>query len=293
MDYKTEVVKLDPQFPFSVFTGAGFSARHHAMGLSFMHRHHSLEINYCTGGRGQYVIGDRTYEVCPGDLFLINDLEYHQAINLSGDLQLLVLVFDAELVLSGGEDYALIRAFYEWKHGFQHRFPAGSPIVESILPLIREMEQEWRQRQVGYLLVVKALLLKLLAMLYRGFERTEGYASGVRRFQTAYVRLAPAMALMDTAFSEPLTLGQLADTVHMNQNYFSSLFSSLMGYSVSEYLLRRRLRHATQLLISTDSSVLSIALDSGFRNVSYFNRAFKRQLGCTPGQFRSQVLDNR
>lgn len=289
MNYRTSVLRIDPQFPFSVHRGKGFSVWQYENGESFMHRHHSLEINYVLRGQGRYEIGDQVYPAQVGDLFIINDLEYHQAVNESGDLLLLVIVFDSELVLSGGEDYALIRAFYEWKNGFKHRIDARSPMVADISPLLWELEAEWMQQQVGYRMVIRATLLKLLAMLYRGFERTEGYAQNIRRFQNGYVRLAPAILMMDEHFREPLTLEALSQAVHMNRNYFSTIFTQLMGCTVSDYLMRRRLRNAASLLISTDNSVISVAMDSGFRNVSYFNRAFHRQFGLSPGRYREQV----
>lgn len=289
MDYRTDVLHIDPEFPFAVIWSSGFSADQYARGESWMHRHHSLEINYCLRGRGRYEIGDQVYPVEAGDLFIINDLEYHQAVNESGDMLLLVIVFDADLVLSGGEDYALIRAFYEWKTGFKHRIAASSPVAADISPLLLEMDQEWQQQEAGYRMVLRALLLRLLALLYRSFERTPGYAERIRRFQSGYVRLSPAIAMIDSRFREPLTLQQLADAVHMNRTYFSTIFTQLMGCTVSDYLLRRRLRFALQQLVSTDQSIISIALDSGFRSVSYFNRAFHRQWGMSPGRYRAAV----
>ena len=293
MNYRTSVLRIDPKFPFAIYHGSGYTMQQYDSGQSWMHRHHSLEINYVLRGSGRYEIGDQIYPVEKGDLFVINNLEYHQAVNESGDLLLMVLVFDSELVLSGGEDYALIRAFYEWKKGFKHRIPASSAIVMDIVPLLMELETEWNQKQVGHRMVIRALLLKLLALLYRGFERTQGYAQSIRRFQNGYVRLAPAIALMESSFREPLTLEEISQTVHVNRNYFSTLFTQLMGCTVSDYLMRRRLRNAALLLVSTDQSVISVAMDSGFRNVSYFNRTFHKHFGLPPGRYREQMRTDR
>lgn len=289
MDYKTEVLHIDPQFPLAVMWGSGFTPQEYRTGISYMHRHHSLEINYCLQGGGRYEIGDQVYPICTGDVFIINDLEYHQAVNESGDLRLLVLVFNADYVLSGGEDYALIRAFYEWKTGFKHRISADSQVAADIAPILLEMDREWKLKEIGYHLVLKALLLKLLAVLYRSFERTEGYAEQIRRFQNGYVRLAPAIAMIDNHFSEPLTLEELAASVHMSRNFFSTVFTQQMGCSVWDYILHRRLRNAVQLLMGTDASVISVALDSGFRNVSYFSRVFRKEFGLSPAKYRRQV----
>ena len=289
MNYRTDVLRIDPHFPFAIYRGSGYTVEQYQTGQSWMHKHHSLEINYVLHGCGRYEIGDQTYPIKKGDLFIINDLEYHQAVNESGDMQLLVIVFDSEMVLSGGEDYALVRAFYEWKSGFNHRIAAQTPAVTELIPILLELENEWQTKQDGYRLMIRALLLKLLAMLYRSFEHTEGYAQNIRQFQNGYVRMAPAILMMDHNFHEALTLEMLAQTVHMNRNYFSTLFTQLMGCTVSDYLIRRRLGNAASLLTSTDNSIISIAMDSGFRNVSYFNRAFRKRFGITPGQYRDQL----
>jgi len=289
MNYRIDKVAIDPHFPFSIFCGSGFSVEDYKNSRADLHRHFCLEINYCLHGTGWYEIGDQTYPIETGDLFVINDLEYHRAINESGDMQLLVVVFNADFLLSDSEDYALIRAFYEWKAGFKNRIAADSQIVSEVAGLMLELDREWQQKEVGYRMVVKALLLKLLAILYRGFERTEGFAESVRSFQNGYVRLAPAIALIDNGFRENLTLDQLAESVHMNRNYFSTVFPQVMGCTVSEYIIRRRLRNAVQLLAGTENSVISIALDSGFQNVSYFSRTFRKQFGVSPGRYREQL----
>ena len=289
MNYIIAKVAMEPHFPFSIFCGKGFSLEDYKNNRAYMHRHMCLEINYCLQGTGWYEIGDQTYPIETGDLFVINDLEYHRAINESGDMQLLVMVFNADFVLSDSEDYALIRAFYEWKAGFKRRIAADSRIVPEVADLMLELDQEWQQKEVGYRMVVKALLLKLLAILYRSFERTEGFAESVRCFQNGYVRLAPAIAMIDNGFRDNLTLEQLAESVHMNRNYFSTVFPQVMGCTVSEYIIRWRLRNAVQLLAGTENSVVSIALDSGFQNVSYFSRTFRKQFGVSPGRYREQL----
>ena len=55
MEFRTEILHIDPGFPFAVFHGSGFSGEN----SGYMHRHHSLEINYCLQGCGRYFIGDR------------------------------------------------------------------------------------------------------------------------------------------------------------------------------------------------------------------------------------------
>ncbi len=285
MNFLTSSTSLDPAFPFHLTCGNGFTMEHYENDTSYMHRHHCLELNLCLNGQGRYYIGEQEYPIETGDLFIINDLEYHQAINLSGNMKLLVLVFTPDMILKESADYNLIRTFYEWKRGFQHRITAA----EEAAALMLEMEREYREKKIGYQTILKATLLKLLALLYRSFAETESSAAQVRRFQTAYNTLAPAIFYIEQHLREPITLAQLAEAVSLNANYFSGLFSSLMGIRVSEYILQKRLKYAAGLLVSTDQSVLSVAMESGFGNISYFNRVFRKQFALTPGQYRKQI----
>lgn len=285
MNYKTSLIPLDAAFPFKIFRGSGFSAACHENNDSYMHRHHCLELNFCLGGCGRYVIGEKEYPIEAGDLFIINDLEYHQAINLSGELELLVIVFTPDMILKESEDYDLIRTFYEWKRDFQHRLPK----MTQAGALMQEMEREFADCEAGYRLILKASLLKLLGLLYRRFAQTESSAEQMRAFQSAYKDLAPALFYIDTHLTEPIRLAQLASEVSLNPNYFSSQFSSLMGLTVSEYILRHRLRRAAGLLACTERSVLSVAMECGFSNISYFNRVFRKQFALTPTEYRKSL----
>ena len=64
-------------------------------------------------------------------------------------------------------------------------------------------------------------------------------------------------------------------------------FKQHMGTGFIEYLNDYRLTMAERLLKSSDGSVLEIAEQSGFDNLSYFNRIFKRKYGMSPGKWRS------
>lgn len=289
MIYLTEAFPLDKKFPFTVFKGKGFSAEAVKNGNVYMHNHYCLEINLALSSGGTYYIGDSSYPINKNDIFIINNYEYHYAANFTDEMELMVIIFDPELVWRNEEmDYLYIKAFYEQKDGFKHRL-AGEAVSSDISALILEMEREWNEKAAGFQLVIKSLLLKLLAMLYRVFEESGQYSEKILRFQNEYIRIIDAINYIDRNFKEPVTLKKLAETVHMNQNYFSGFFHSVMNCSVSTYITRRRLKHACLLLATTEDSIIEIASASGYENVPYFNRTFKRHLGMTPGEYRNNA----
>lgn len=68
-----------------------------------------------------------------------------------------------------------------------------------------------------------------------------------------------------------------------------SRFRKQVGLSTVEYISHFRIDTACRELIGTKKSVLEIAFDCGFRNVSNFNRQFRKITGCSPSKYRNRV----
>lgn len=282
MNYKTEIIRLDKDFPFTIFHGTGFQNKESA----YWHNHYCLEINYAVSDGGKYYIGNEVYPIKKGDIFIINNYEYHYAINENGKMELLIFVFNPDFVWQNEQlDYQYIRAFYEWKDGFKHRLPNDS-VPSDISKIMFEADAELVQKAAGYKLVIKSLILKLLAILYRKFEETSSFSDKVMRFQNNYLKIIDAVNYIDNNFAEELSLEKISEIAHMNQNYFSGFFSETMNCTVSAYIIKRRLKYACLQLTASDDSIIKIAANSGFHNVPYFNRTFKKYLGITPGEYR-------
>ena len=75
--------------------------------------------------------------------------------------------------------------------------------------------------------------------------------------------------------------------------HFLRLFSSVLGVTPHQYLVRSRLRHAARLLADEDRSITDIAYDVGFGDLSNFVRTFHRAAGVSPLQFRQASRGNR
>jgi AraC-like DNA-binding protein len=80
----------------------------------------------------------------------------------------------------------------------------------------------------------------------------------------------------------------VADLANMSKEAFCRFFKERTGKTLTEFLSQVRIHHACQLLQETDFSVSQIAYQSGFQNLSYFNRTFKKFRGETPKEFREK-----
>lgn len=87
-------------------------------------------------------------------------------------------------------------------------------------------------------------------------------------------------------YSRQLDLKQVADYVHLSPSYFSSLFRQVVGVSFRQYLCSLRVEESKRLLLSSQYSVVEIAVAMGFPDQSYYCKVFKRFVGITPGKYR-------
>lgn len=95
-----------------------------------------------------------------------------------------------------------------------------------------------------------------------------------------------AIRYISQNFSRSLTLDKVAEHVHLNSAYFSTLFKQSTGSSFKEYLNMVRIEESKRLLANTDYSIIDISLATGFEDQSYFSKVFKKYTGLTPKQYR-------
>ncbi|MGQ7957812.1 response regulator transcription factor [Pseudomonas sp. SP16.1] len=98
--------------------------------------------------------------------------------------------------------------------------------------------------------------------------------------------LQQAMRYIEQHYSEHLEQKVLAERCGMTPFRFSRLFKQACGMSFPEYVQRKRLEKAEELLANSQMPITSIAYAVGFQDPSYFARAFKQQFGCCPSDFR-------
>ena len=88
--------------------------------------------------------------------------------------------------------------------------------------------------------------------------------------------------------ADELSRNELASAVYLSPDYLSHLFPEKMGVSLTAYITGERIRRAKELLMRDEMSVRDVALASGFQNISYFSKQFKRITGLTPQEFRKR-----
>jgi len=104
----------------------------------------------------------------------------------------------------------------------------------------------------------------------------------------AEAMVARAARMIDRYPASSWTLGALAQAAGLSRYHFLRTFDRLIGVTPHQYVLRTRLRHAAMRLVREAGSVVDIALDCGFGDVSNFNHAFRTEFGVSPRMYRRE-----
>lgn len=132
--------------------------------------------------------------------------------------------------------------------------------------------------------ITGAQTLQELVYVFRTYLQTVGeYLSHKTSISK---EISDVIRYIDHNYKREIALIELAQVVQVSPNYLSSLFKKETGINFADYLLNYRIDRAKELLLSTFSKTYEIAEQTGFANQSYFSRAFKKQTGIGPKEFR-------
>ena len=130
----------------------------------------------------------------------------------------------------------------------------------------------------------KTVLLQfILEMWKKGFV-TENDTSGRNTVEKEMV------SYIQQNFTGTISLKEFGEQFHLSEKYISRYFKEHFHITISQYVTYLRLKHAKQLLQDTDIPVTEIAMQSGYQNISYFIRSFKKTYEVSPLQYRKNKL---
>jgi AraC-like DNA-binding protein len=232
-----------------------------------LHWHDEMELIYIKKGQGTVTVDFREYAVKSPALVLILPRQLHSIGQWeSFSMEYENIIFHPSLLISRQTD---------------------ATATDFLLPLISgqiTVPTLSRTKPQGYELYIKSQLYQFFFILS---NRCRTHSSPVGDHKTLE-KMKQVLKYVENNYMEKITIADIAATVDYSESHFMRYFKETMGISFIGYLKDYRLTVAARLLASSDSSVLDIASEVGFDNLSYFNRAFKQKYGMTPRQFREE-----
>jgi len=98
---------------------------------------------------------------------------------------------------------------------------------------------------------------------------------------------------IDQHYMYQISLNDIADMFYLSSEHISRQFKKKTGEGVTQYILRKKMESAADLLLTTDYSIKAIGELMGFENIPYFYKMFKRTYDCSPGEYKEKVQSHR
>ena len=197
------------------------------------------------------------------------------------------IIFRLEMLLPKEGDVCGPKFLEPYRDG-KLLYPAwidGSALYhEEMLECIRKMDELSEQRPRGYPLAVKGWLFQFFFLMFSRVEPTlaeEGREKSLDKMKRILRRI-------EVDYGKPLSIKEMAEFSGFSESHFMKFFKNHMGVPFVSYLNDYRLTLAARALAEGQEDVLTVAMDVGFSNVSYFNRLFKKKFRMTPLEYRKR-----
>ena len=254
-------------------------------------------IYYITDGYGIIHHHGRKYELLPEQIYLIpcyttvtlfcpeqfTHYYVHFTSRLLTGLDILS-IFECDYQASGTEFPLSLSLFDRLLALNPHKelieYDANKPIYQQVLDRAVRLDQN---KSPSNIFETNAIIRLLLSVFFRNFSHPHviNTLQGFQRFEAVLEHIQDSL---DT----PMTIPQLAKIANLNPTYFSNLFSKLIGVSPLQYINKRRIERAQELLLGTNETLYEISRQIGFNDEYYFSRLFKKHVGISPDYYRKQ-----
>lgn len=258
------------------------------------HFHPEYELVLVTESTGKRFIGDRLTNFKPGDLALIgpnlphsyrNDDDYYQNEELKASS--IVVHFQES---SFGDNFLLLPE----TQGLQNLLAKAMRGLD-----IKGKTNEIVSCKMHELLKLKDLsrwikLLEIFDILINSEEYEYISASSIKySSKKESERMGKVISFIMDNFNKDISVNQVAQIANMADNAFSRYFSQRARKPFVKFLNDVRISHACKLLMEENRSIVEICYESGFNNLSNFNKQFKNNLNYTPKEYQKQYLKTR
>jgi AraC-like DNA-binding protein len=255
--------------------------------LKIWHHHIELELVFIVKSVGTCFLGDSIERFEEGDIYLVGENLPHMWLNDEA-------YFDDDSKMTAKAIAVHFKKDFLGKYFFE------TPEMIHLLELMERAKYGVRFRKVSNQLSqsIKDMLeldgfsktmsfLKILDVLskHKNYELLVSHGYVVESHIVKDKRLSKVYAHIFNNFNRKITLEEVAEIAHMHTSAFSRLFKQVNHKTFSKYLSELRIGYACKLLLEGKNNIAAICYESGFQNISNFNRQFKIIKNCTPSDY--------
>lgn len=246
------------------------------------HFHPEFEICYTSTSSGYRYVGDSIVQYSPGDLvFLGKNLPHGFTTNQHSEQ--IVVQFHEDFMGKSFFDKPELGQIHELlessRRGFFIKSEEGDTVVELLQSLLTAS---------GFERIM--LLLKMLEVIAvqtpKSHISSAQYSSTVNRKQLK--RMQTVMDFIGENFQADIKVKDVAEQINLTESAFYKFIKRHTHKKFTDLVNEYRINHACQLLVDTPMSISQVCYESGYGNLSYFNRRFRETVGSHPSHFRQK-----
>lgn len=272
---------LPPDFPLLVLHGDRWQISD--VKADRLHFHNCLEIGICHTWSGYMDVGEDSVSYKAGDFTLISRNYPHTTYSAPGGKALWSYIFVDLEGFFKKQNFISPMAQLIVSMNYYISNKEESPKLYGFLTAIVD---EMVEKRPGYMISVTGLMTAVLIEITR---LSENLAKDTKTISGSnMLTIHPALNYIYDNYMHQFSIELLADLCHLSVTHFRRIFNTIMGTSPLDFINNTRIDHACLLLSSTDSSILDISEQVGFRSVSSFNRAFVKVMETSPREWRKK-----
>lgn len=254
----------------------------------YCHWHKELELLLVLEGNASLHVGKQVATISSGDFALIPSNAVHMVIGEPNDaFRFIAVVFHPDFIRSFGNDSIqdkYLTPLFKW----QFDCPFVLKDAGTYQKLILDITSQYQEKAVGYELYIKMRLLEICFLLYQYAKDSQIEKQDSKDYR---ISLAKEMMLyLQEQCNETVTLSEMAEQFHISKGHLCRFFKEMTNMSPVDYLNYYRVNKSAQLLRDTNLAISAVAGQTGFNNISYYNRVFRKYMHMTPGEYRRSLV---
>ena len=250
-----------------------------------VHWHDEFEIIYVKSGFLTVSISGENYIGKPGDAFVVSPGNLHFMGSQTGNVDYFTFLFPLKYISFRTDDILDDKLLEPLNSGHLIISPEIEDTVKEQCEQLVEIygaKKEESQSKITAQIKTKIILLQFILELWKKGFIVENDTSGKNTVEKEMV------SYIQQNFTGKILLKEFGEQFHLSEKYISRYFKEHFHITISQYMTYLRLEHAKQLLQDTDIPVTEVAMQSGYQNVSYFIRSFKKTYGMSPLKYRNK-----
>lgn len=252
----------------------------------FLHWQDSMEIIYIKKGIGMAQVDLSVFEIHAGDIIFVPPGHLHGLDQLHGQhMEYENIIFDLEFLGSNVVDICSMKYLIPLLND-QVSFPVcitpQDAHYDKIAACLNDADELCDKRYPGFELGVKADIMQLFSLIFRYHANNSTLSENERDLE----RLKSILNFIEDNYQKPIKIQDAALHCGYSESHFMRWFRQMTGTSFISYLNRYRLECAYKEFKNTNKTVLEVSEETGFDNLSNFNRQFKKRFGITPRELR-------